>query len=83
MSSKVSFPPNKGSFSYDAAMVLWRIITQIFFREVRPRGAFHIPPDGPVIFVGAPHSNQACTRLYFPLALSNDVLYPSWLILCY
>lgn len=48
----------KGSFSYDAFMIFWRIITQIFFREIRPRGAFNIPRDGPVIFVGAPHNNQ-------------------------
>jgi glycerol-3-phosphate O-acyltransferase/dihydroxyacetone phosphate acyltransferase len=51
----------KRSLSYDAAMIFWRIITQIFFREVRPRGAFHIPREGPVIFVAAPHNNQACT----------------------
>jgi len=53
----------KDALSYDAAMVFWRVITQIFFREVRPRGAFHIPREGPVIFVGAPHNNQACTEL--------------------
>jgi len=46
------------SLSYDAVMLFWRTITQIFFREVRPRGAFNIPRDGPVIFVGAPHNNQ-------------------------
>jgi len=44
--------------SYDAAMLFWRTVTQIFFREIRPRGAFNIPRDGPVIFVGAPHNNQ-------------------------
>ncbi|KDR81579.1 hypothetical protein GALMADRAFT_239612 [Galerina marginata CBS 339.88] len=55
--------------SYDAAMLFWRTITQIFFREVRPRGAFHIPKDGPVIFVGAPHNNQFLD----PLLLSLEV----------
>lgn len=45
--------------AYDATMLFWRTITQIFFREIRPRGAFNIPKDGPVIFVGAPHNNQA------------------------
>ncbi|KAG2210538.1 hypothetical protein INT47_002480 [Mucor saturninus] len=30
----------------------------IFFREVRPRGAHRIPKEGPVIFVVAPHVNQ-------------------------
>jgi 1-acyl-sn-glycerol-3-phosphate acyltransferase len=48
----------KRSVSYDAFMIFWRIVTQIFFREIRPRGAFNIPRDGPVIFVGAPHNNQ-------------------------
>ncbi|KAI0670469.1 glycerol-3-phosphate O-acyltransferase [Trametes maxima] len=43
---------------YDAALVFWRIVTNIFFREIRPRGAFNIPRDGPVIFVAAPHNNQ-------------------------
>lgn len=64
MSSKVirAAKANKSSFSYHAAMVFFRIITQIFFREVRPRGAFHIPREGPVIFVAAPHNNQACTE---------------------
>jgi len=50
----------KKSVAYDTAMLFWRIITQIFFREIRPRGAFHIPREEPVIFVGAPHSNQVC-----------------------
>ncbi|KAI0831214.1 glycerol-3-phosphate O-acyltransferase [Trametes gibbosa] len=43
---------------YDTALVFWKIVTNIFFREIRPRGAFNIPRDGPVIFVAAPHNNQ-------------------------
>ncbi|KAL1947740.1 hypothetical protein VTO73DRAFT_13464 [Trametes versicolor] len=43
---------------YDTALVFWRIVTNIFFREIRPRGAFNIPREGPVIFVAAPHNNQ-------------------------
>lgn len=62
MSLKVSVPgtgkAGEQSLSYDATMLFWRVVTQIFFREVRPRGAFHIPREGPVIFVGAPHNNQ-------------------------
>ncbi|KAF8350734.1 hypothetical protein F5887DRAFT_876538 [Amanita rubescens] len=57
------------SLQYDAAMAFWRLITQIFFREVRPRGAFNIPRDGPVIFVAAPHNNQFLD----PLLLSLEV----------
>ena len=46
------------NLAYDLALLLFRVIINIFFREVRPRGAFNIPRNGPVIFVGAPHSNQ-------------------------
>lgn len=49
---------NDPNLTYDTALMFWRIITQIFFREIRPRGAFNIPKEGPVIFVGAPHHNQ-------------------------
>ncbi|KAJ6596859.1 glycerol-3-phosphate O-acyltransferase [Mycena vulgaris] len=66
----------RGSLSYDAVMLFWRTVTQIFFREVRPRGAFNIPRDGPVIFVGAPHNNQVfLSRCLFwiPLLLSLEV----------
>ncbi|KAI9313494.1 hypothetical protein BX666DRAFT_1864136 [Dichotomocladium elegans] len=31
---------------------------EVFFREIRPRGAHKIPMTGPVIFVAAPHANQ-------------------------
>ena len=58
------------SLKYDAAMAFWRLITQIFFREVRPRGAFNIPRDGPVIFVAAPHNNQVCYMVFVVLELT-------------
>jgi len=56
--------------TYEAALMFWRLIIQIFFREIRPRGAFNIPRDGPVIFVGAPHHNQFLD----PLLMSLEVL---------
>ncbi|KAI6167051.1 glycerol-3-phosphate O-acyltransferase [Pisolithus thermaeus] len=55
--------------AYETALMFWRIITQIFFREIRPRGGFNIPREGPVIFAGAPHSNQFLD----PLLLSLEV----------
>lgn len=54
---------DNSKLAYDTALLFWRGITQIFFREVRPRSAFNIPRDGPVIFVGAPHHNQVCAPL--------------------
>ncbi|ORX35994.1 putative glycerol-3-phosphate O-acyltransferase [Kockovaella imperatae] len=43
---------------YDLVLVFWRMVINIFFREIRPRGAFNIPRDGPVLFICGPHSNQ-------------------------
>ncbi|KAF8902154.1 glycerol-3-phosphate O-acyltransferase [Mucidula mucida] len=53
---------------FDGAMLFWRIVLTIFFREIRPRGAYNIPRSGPVIFVGAPHHNQ-----FLDLNLSLEV----------
>ncbi|KAG2231461.1 hypothetical protein BDF21DRAFT_418831 [Thamnidium elegans] len=44
--------------TYDIALWLFNLMLDIFFREVRPRGAHRIPKEGPVIFVVAPHANQ-------------------------
>ncbi|KAI8375139.1 hypothetical protein BD560DRAFT_349893 [Blakeslea trispora] len=44
--------------SYDIALWIFNLMIDIFFREVRPRGAHKIPKEGPVIFVVAPHANQ-------------------------
>lgn len=44
--------------TYDVALWLFNLMLDIFFREVRPRGAHRIPKEGPVIFVVAPHVNQ-------------------------
>ncbi|KAJ7722893.1 hypothetical protein DFH07DRAFT_856402 [Mycena maculata] len=51
-------PKRTSDLSYAGVMLFWRIVTGLFFREIRSRGSFNIPKDGPVIFVGAPHNNQ-------------------------
>jgi len=45
--------------AYDIMLLIWRIATNIFFREIRPRGSYNIPREGAVLVVGAPHHNQA------------------------
>ena len=47
------------SLSYTIFLLIWANAANTFFREIRPRGAFNIPRSGPVIFVAAPHHNQA------------------------
>ncbi|KAI8381423.1 uncharacterized protein BYT42DRAFT_494763 [Radiomyces spectabilis] len=51
-------PSSLQKWTYDVALWIFNIMLEIFFREVRPRGAHKIPKDGPVIFVAAPHANQ-------------------------
>ncbi|KAI0695901.1 glycerol-3-phosphate O-acyltransferase [Cytidiella melzeri] len=58
MSPGSSKLPSTSNLEYDGAMLFWKTVTNIFFREIRPRGAFNIPRNGPVIFVAAPHHNQ-------------------------
>ncbi|WWD17819.1 hypothetical protein CI109_102262 [Kwoniella shandongensis] len=55
--------------AYDLILIFWRIVINIFFREIRPRGAFNIPKDGPVLFICGPHSNQFLD----PLLLFSEV----------
>ncbi|KAH9934782.1 glycerol-3-phosphate O-acyltransferase [Fomitopsis serialis] len=57
---------------YEVALALWRTVVTIFFREIRPRGAFHIPRDGPVIFVAAPHHNQFLDPLLLTLQVHRE-----------
>jgi hypothetical protein len=54
---------------YDCALFFLRVIANLFFREIRPRGAWNIPKDGPVIFVAAPHHNQFLD----PILLASEI----------
>ncbi|CBQ73776.1 related to SCT1-glycerol 3-phosphate/dihydroxyacetone phosphate dual substrate acyltransferase [Sporisorium reilianum SRZ2] len=57
------------NIAFDIALFFWRIIINLFFREIRPRSAWRIPREGPVIFVAAPHHNQFLD----PLLLASEV----------
>lgn len=50
-------PPISGFF-YEAIVTFFSFVFYVFFREIQVRGAYKVPPDGPVIFVAAPHANQ-------------------------
>ncbi|KAF9311789.1 hypothetical protein BGZ91_006718, partial [Linnemannia elongata] len=43
---------------YDFVSFFFTLLLDIFFREIRPRGAHKVPKQGPVIFVAGPHANQ-------------------------
>ena len=53
---------------YDTLLWLLSVIFDCFPR-IRPRGAFKIPREGPVIFVAAPHHNQFVD----PVLLMNQI----------
>lgn len=57
------------NIAFDFALLFWRLIINVFFRSIQPRGAWRIPKEGPVIFVGAPHHNQFLD----PLLLASEV----------
>jgi len=73
MSAKVDKLHMSSDLTYEASLLFWRTVTNLFFREVRPRGAFNIPRDGPVIFVGAPHHNQFLDPLLLTLEVHREV----------
>lgn len=54
---------------YDLLVLFWKALVNIFFREIRSRGAWKVPKDGEgaIIFVVAPHNNQV-RLLDFPRA---------------
>ena len=59
------------NLAYDICVLFWKWVVNLFFREIRPRGAHNIPPNksAALIFVAAPHSNQFVD----PLLLLSEV----------
>ncbi|KAI5475691.1 glycerol-3-phosphate O-acyltransferase / dihydroxyacetone phosphate acyltransferase [Pseudohyphozyma bogoriensis] len=57
------------SMLYDVNVFLWKVTIDIFFREIRSRGAWKIPHDGAILFVCGPHHNQFLD----PLLLMSEV----------
>lgn len=44
--------------AYTVLSATFKVVTKIFFREVRTSGVNTVPTDGPCIFIVAPHANQ-------------------------
>lgn len=65
---------------YDLLLLFWRIVINIFFREIRPRGAFNIPRNGATILVIAPHHNQFLDPLLVATEVRREGRRVSWLI---
>ena len=50
-------------YVYDAFLWTFSVLVELFFREVHPRGSWKVPKEGPVLFVCAPHANQASSQV--------------------
>ncbi|KAL0139217.1 hypothetical protein V8B55DRAFT_1521962 [Mucor lusitanicus] len=44
--------------AYDGIKLLFKLITDVFFREIKVSGAHNVPKNEPCIFIVAPHANQ-------------------------
>jgi glycerol-3-phosphate O-acyltransferase / dihydroxyacetone phosphate acyltransferase len=54
-------------WKYDLFLWFMSILSDVFFREIHPRGSWKVPRSGPVLFVAAPHANQVgdfCIRSF-------------------
>lgn len=67
--------PIAQKLTYDLALWLFNLMLDIFFREVRPRGAHRIPKEGPVIFVVAPHVNQVQDLFFYCVWIGTTDLF--------
>jgi hypothetical protein len=50
--------------AYASVAQSFKVISTIFFREIRTSGVHQIPTDKPCIFIVAPHANQVSYRVY-------------------
>ncbi|KAK7203695.1 hypothetical protein BZA70DRAFT_307438 [Myxozyma melibiosi] len=62
--------PGSKAFFYDLIVGILSVTFDLFFREIKSRGAFNIPTEGPLVFVAAPHANQFID----PLLLMRQIL---------
>ncbi|RUO96848.1 hypothetical protein BC936DRAFT_141362, partial [Jimgerdemannia flammicorona] len=71
------------NFVYDVFGWMCNVVLDIFFREIRRRGAHRIPVEGPVIFVAAPHSNQPGVCMIQLLTIKTDPFRITGLNMCF
>jgi 1-acyl-sn-glycerol-3-phosphate acyltransferase len=57
------------SITYRSFRSVFRVISHIFFREIKTTDAHLVPKSGPCIFIVGPHANQFVDGIVF---LSNN-----------
>lgn len=51
--------------TYGLVSGAFRVVSHIFFREIKTSGAHHVPMDSPVIFLVGPHHSQFVDGVVF------------------
>ncbi|KAK3995879.1 acyltransferase [Cladorrhinum sp. PSN332] len=64
------YPMN--NLKYDLFLWFMSILSDVFFREIHPRGSWKVPRSGPVLFVAAPHANQFVDALVLQQTLKKE-----------
>ncbi|KAK4232473.1 glycerol-3-phosphate O-acyltransferase 1 [Podospora fimiseda] len=59
-------------YKYDTFLWVMSILSDVFFREIHPRGSWKVPRQGPVLFVAAPHANQFVDALVLQQTLKKE-----------
>ncbi|RUP19465.1 hypothetical protein BC936DRAFT_139313 [Jimgerdemannia flammicorona] len=59
------------------------VVLDIFFHEIRLCNAHHIPVEGPIIFIAAPHSNQPSVSMIQLLTIKTDSFCIMGLNMCF
>ncbi|KAI1337037.1 hypothetical protein F5Y15DRAFT_408313 [Xylariaceae sp. FL0016] len=60
------------AWKYDAFLHTFSVLTDLFFREIHPRGSWRVPKKGPILFVAAPHANQFVDGLVLQRTLKEE-----------
>lgn len=53
------------ALTYSLVSGTFRIVSHIFFREIKTSGSHHVPTDSPVIFLVGPHHSQFVDGVVF------------------
>lgn len=53
------------SITYQSFRVLFKVISHVFFREVKTSDSHLVPASGPCIFIVGPHANQFIDGVVF------------------
>jgi glycerol-3-phosphate O-acyltransferase/dihydroxyacetone phosphate acyltransferase len=58
---------------YEILRFFFKLVLNLFFRDIRVRGFHHVPEEGPVLFVVAPHANQFIDPLLLVMTCGRKV----------